>query len=374
MNLRPAVNYNSNLHIKPLDAIRGWAVLLVLCYHFYAEQIGLFGIGWVGVDLFFVLSGFLITGILLDSKLKPHYFRNFYIKRVLRIFPVYFFVLAIILYVVPRISITAIPDLRYYLDNQEWFWLYFQNWLFTIDGYPNDRVLRYTWSLCIEEQFYMFWPFLIYRLNKRTIVWVLVSFIVLANVLRIIEIDGINQNYKYVNTFARLDTISIGALIAVLIRTRKDLLEKYTSYVMMLAAAMLVVIIAYKRRLYFGDLYPTFSFFALLFGALIVWSMAENKPRLLKAAVDNKIMVFLGKYSYGIYLYHVPVHFWATDPLLGFAGKYVPLNLPVVLVLKTILLLLSVGIAVLSFKFLEKPFLDLKKRFTVKRLAVKPQH
>ncbi|CAL1518066.1 acyltransferase [Chitinophaga sp. MM2321] len=367
MKFRPVINYNSNQHITQLDAIRGWAILLVLLYHFYADHISFLGIGWAGVDLFFVLSGFLITGILLDTKGKPAFFKNFYVKRVLRIFPVYFFVLAIMLYVIPAISITAIPDLPYYLKHQPWFWTYFQNWLFTFQGYPTDRVLRYTWSLCIEEQFYMFWPFLIYRLNTKNIIRVLLIFIITANLLRLIQIDGWNDNYKYVNTFARLDTISIGALIAVLIRTRKDILEKYTPFVMVLSVTMLVVIIGYKKSLYFGNLYAAFTFLALLFGSIIIWSLSSNIPRGLSIAVNNRTMIFLGKYSYGIYLYHVPIHFWVTTGLLDYLSNTGSLNIYTTLLIKTAILLITIGISVLSFKYFETPFLKLKKKFTVRK-------
>lgn len=362
MTLRPVINYSNGLHVKQLDAIRGWAIFLVLLLHFYADQVRILGIGRMGVDLFFVLSGFLITGILLDTKDKPGYFRNFYVKRILRIFPVYFFVLALILYVIPVIFINAVPSIQYYLQHQAWFWLYAQNWLFSIDGYPTDWVLMHTWSLCIEEQFYMFFPLLVYKFNTKNIIRILIFFIIGANVLRLIHIEGINSNYKYVNTFARLDTISVGALIAVLIRTNREILEKYTSYVMIFALVALAVMIGYNKGGSFQDFYSSFTFFALFFGAVVVWSMSANIPRIFKPAVNSKLMIFLGKYSYGIYLYHAAIHFMFTKTLLD---HFQAVNTPAVLLVKTGILLFSIGISVLSFHLLELPFLRLKKKFVI---------
>jgi len=360
MLIRPNIQYEGARHVPQLDAIRGYAILLVLVYHFFAEEFPPFNIGWVGVDMFFVLSGFLITGILLDSKTSQGYFKNFYIKRVLRIFPLYFFVLAVILYLVPAFFPNAIPDLDYYMRNQLWFWTYFQNWVFTIDGYPNDRVLRYTWSLCIEEQFYLFWPFLVYKLNRKTLLGVVLGFILMANFLRAVEPHFINNNYKYVNTFARIDALSVGALVAILIRTHRQILEKWATPVSLISGLAIIGIIAVKKTLYFGELYASFSFFALLFGGILVWSLSSNLAPVFRRAVSIRPMLFLGKYSYGLYLYHVPIHHWSAEVLADHEISHATEPLKFFLI-KLILLAVTIIVSVLSFKYLETPFLKLKK-------------
>src|SRR5438874_11818359 len=123
-------------HIPSLDGLRGLAIILVLLFHFTPEGGGhtLIGVltrwvsrlGWCGVDLFFVLSGFLITGILFDAKGSPHYFRNFYMRRVLRIFPLYYGVLLVVFIIVPLFKTMTADDWRL-MNNQHWLWLYAAN-------------------------------------------------------------------------------------------------------------------------------------------------------------------------------------------------------------------------------------------------------
>ena len=124
-----------NLH-KPyypaLDGLRGVAILLVVFLHNF-NFMNYFFFGWLGVDLFFVLSGFLITDILLNGLHKPHFLRNFYIRRVLRIFPLFYLTLIICLLILPNIKSLHL-DASYYTGNQFWLWAYLQNWLFVVQS------------------------------------------------------------------------------------------------------------------------------------------------------------------------------------------------------------------------------------------------
>lgn len=152
-----SIKYNPKQHISALDSIRGVAVLLVILFHCYPTYIT--KLGWLGVDLFFVLSGFLITGLLLDAKGKNNYYRNFIVRRTLRIFPLYYFALLLCLVIVPIVFKSLLPpDYGYYTANQLWFWTYTQNWLFSKTGFPENLTLVHFWSLAVEEQFYLFWP------------------------------------------------------------------------------------------------------------------------------------------------------------------------------------------------------------------------
>src|SRR5690606_28459276 len=117
----------NRLYYPALDGLRGLAILLVVVYHNFGF-INYFFFGWLGVDLFFVLSGFLITDILLRTLGQPNYLRNFYTRRVLRIFPLYYLALIIFLIIIPKTNLSL--DLAYYKENEIWLWTYIQNWLY----------------------------------------------------------------------------------------------------------------------------------------------------------------------------------------------------------------------------------------------------
>jgi peptidoglycan/LPS O-acetylase OafA/YrhL len=171
----PASNLRG--HLPALDGLRGLAVSMVLVFHFVGQMlptnaleraiVGVTKHGLLGVDLFFVLSGFLITGLLYEAHDKPHYLRNFYMRRVLRIFPLYYGVLALVFFVAPLIPPLRGPTLDYLLDRQAWAWLYGINVYLAGHEEWSFSYLNHFWSLAVEEHFYLFWPFLVLLLARR---------------------------------------------------------------------------------------------------------------------------------------------------------------------------------------------------------------
>ena len=183
--------------------------------------VGVTKYGLLGVDLFFVLSGFLITGILYEARNKPHYFRNFYMRRLLRIFPLYYGVLALVFFVAPLIPLFEGPTLDSLLDRQAWAWLYGINIYLAGHGEWSFSYLNHFWSLAVEEHFYLFWPLVVFLLARhpRTLITVCLTISFGAMLARVIGIlMGLNWWTTVVLTPFKLDGLALGAFLAVIAR------------------------------------------------------------------------------------------------------------------------------------------------------------
>lgn len=207
--------------IDALDGLRGFAILAVVAFHAMFLDPALLGgprpaptdlypslalLGWCGVDVFFVLSGFLITGILLRSKGAPGYFRNFYARRALRIFPLYYLVVGLLLFVLDRPATTAAEKASYLL--------YYQNLRHALVGEGSfDLAREVTWSLAIEEQFYLVWPAVVWLCSRQALQRLCVAVALAAIALRFgLLARGLDTTYFL--TPCRLDTLACGALLA----------------------------------------------------------------------------------------------------------------------------------------------------------------
>jgi peptidoglycan/LPS O-acetylase OafA/YrhL len=211
----------------PLDGVRGLAVLIVVIHYsvWIAETSQLLlmkltssilATGWVGVQLFFVLSGFLITGILLDAKGKARYFSSFYFRRMLRIFPRYCIVVALILVVAPRLAWNEAWADAVRQGHRWAHWFYVQNWITSSPGFD---ALSHTWSLAVEEQFYLVWPLVVWLLGRRGLTW-LCGFAMAGTpcISLALRQSGWDPNTAYEFTIARWDALAAGALVAILVR------------------------------------------------------------------------------------------------------------------------------------------------------------
>jgi len=218
--------------IRALDGIRGLAIILVMLVHFAIvipdDNIAIrsmkvmFSFGWVGVDLFFALSGFLITGILLDTRKVNNYFSAFYARRVLRIFPLYYSVLIVIL--AASAALRHRPHDLPLVADQKLYFLYLTNWLVLWKGQWGPNILGHFWSLAVEEQFYLIWPLCVWLLNSKRLAKVTVGASVIALLVRIFWVahTGISPAIA-IATVTRMDTLLCGALAAILFRQAQTL-------------------------------------------------------------------------------------------------------------------------------------------------------
>jgi peptidoglycan/LPS O-acetylase OafA/YrhL len=243
-------NYN-NSRIPALDGVRGLAVLLVLFHHlvYYSgidktfwwdrQLFKLANSSWLGVDLFFVLSGFLITGILFDAKGSGRYFRSFYGRRVLRIFPLYYGFLAVALLLFP-LWLPAESG-QALIDSQAWYWFYLSNFHVAFEGWPDPAPMGHFWSLAIEEQFYLLWPLAVWALGRRHLIYLSAACFLTAPLLRIIMPSTLDI---YVLLPTRMDTLAAGAFLALVIRGESgtDALGRWPLLLFSAASAMMVAL------------------------------------------------------------------------------------------------------------------------------------
>lgn len=355
----------NRLHYPALDGLRGLAILLVVVYHNFGF-INYFFFGWLGVDLFFVLSGFLITGILLGAVGKPHFLRNFYIRRALRIFPLYYASLIIFLFIIPHLSSRA--DFTYYIKNQIWLWTDFQNWLYIFNPDYSTNILHHLWSLAVEEQFYIVWPFMILLIKKpgRLIVLLSVLLILIMSLRLIIWLYEI-ENLAYFNlyTFSRIDGICIGCILALLINFYPGFLKKYFTIIILSLAGFNFLFYFLNQRFHYTLPYLAvagYTTFAIIL-ALLVYESITGKNRIIQLIFTSSFMKFLGKISYGLYIIHWPAYILLSPAILAYLQKFIP-GLYANYSVSIICILISVLLSWLSFKYFEKPFLDLKSSFS----------
>lgn len=357
------VNANS-IYYPALDGIRGLAILLVVLFHNFGFM-SYFSFGWLGVDLFFVLSGFLITSILMRSLGQKNFLRNFYMRRVLRIFPLYYLCLLIFLVILP--SWKNLPvNLDYYVDNQWWFWTYLQNWLFIIKKTASSDILHHFWSLAVEEQFYLVWPLIILVVKKPQFL-ILIMGIVLttAILLRYIIWEKQIENLAYFNlyTFSRIDGIAIGSMMALVHQVDHGFVKKNSTIIVLLLAVANFMFYFFNSRNNFGFPYLAivgYTTFALMF-ALLIYEAVTGESKIVNLLFNNSILKFFGKISYGFYVFHWPVFILLNPVLLTWAkGNSLPYpDLLSALVCSLAGLLISL----VSFRYFESWFLKKKYLF-----------
>ncbi len=364
--LRPEKNY-----IKSLDGLRAVSILLVILYHsnlflgspfqggFIYELIDL---GNIGVSCFFVLSGYLISGILLDTREHPHYFKNFFLRRLLRIFPLYYLILIIAFVVIPQFDHPRIE--KWSGTDPTWYWFYLSNFYIASVGKFNHGLVDLSWSLSIEEQFYFIWPWVVLWIKPQKLKYACLFGILISIVSRIyFGFKGNSEIQVYVLTFCRLDGLLLGALLALEKRNLVNL-SSFINWRNLILFLCLVITYLFK---FTGLRYSVFSmaisyFFVALFFTSFLSLVLEKDYRIF----SKPALVSIGKYSYGIYLIHFPVQaafreFFFKKLVLG-ASFWSHLLYQLVFVLAVTIV--SYGLAFIIFNLYEKQFLKLKRHFS----------
>lgn len=349
-------------YIKQLDSLRAIAVIMVIISHWIGNY--RLQLGQIGVDIFFVISGFLISKILLDQKnnaellniSKSSLLKNFYIRRTLRIFPIYYLLIFIMLFFYKSIGTTIQTAYPYFLTYTANFYLFkIQYW---------DGCLSHLWSLAVEEQFYLVWPWIILFVNKKYLLTVIIVFILIGSVSQYLLVD---VNMASILTFTCFDAFGFGAILSWLITYKYETLEKFYKTISYISVffAFLFILGIFQQKYPFIPARTLASFIALWLITHIVINR-ESNSFMFKTILNNKRLIFLGKMSYGIYLYHLII------PILNDKTINIYLNplLPDVLYItySKILLLLENTFLVyiiswISYTFIEKQFLSLKDRF-----------
>ncbi len=318
-------------HMPVLDGVRGLAVLMVLVFPFVGNTlptssveraiVGVTNYGSYGVELFFVLSGFLITGILYDAHNKPHYFRDFYMRRLLRIFPLYYGVLALVFFIAPLIPLLRGPTLDYLVDRQAWAWLYAVNIYIGKAGDWSFSYLDHFWSLAIEEHFYLFWPLVVLLLARRPRALMAVSLATAlgAMLARLIgSLMGLSWWTVYVLTPFRLDGLALGAFLAVTARQPGGLevMVRALPRVVATVCGLLAVTFVWTRLVSRQELELVLpvraALILMLLACLLVWALIAPKQSVTSRFFRSRSMVFLGTYSYGLYVYHHFISYYLT--------------------------------------------------------------
>lgn len=355
----------SRKYFEQLDGVRALAVLGPLIVHFWPDNVpdspytkAIAHLGSLGVDLFFVISGFLITGILLHSKQRisegtdtlKGTLITFFLRRSLRIFPIYYLVLLALL-------VLGMPEIR---AHWSWYFGYASNYLFMIKN-SWGGALSHTWSLAVEEQFYLLWPFLVLCVRRNYLPALFTTMFLMAPVLRITLIAiGTSPMSVAKSAFTCFDPLCGGALLALWFANGASLpgWNRLRSIGLLGTAAALMLAAYYVVFLRGGPMNPQVPLLrtaATLAFMLFVGAAAIGRTGRVGRILTTSSVQYIGRISYGLYLYHLPVA-WVINNTLEF-------NLPRNLGSLFIYTGITLAVASVSYYFIERPVNRFKDQF-----------
>ncbi|MGL4598255.1 MAG: acyltransferase family protein [Bacteroidia bacterium] len=345
-------------HLPRLDALRAYAALMVVVAHFMEDlHAPSFPYGGNGVQIFFVISGFLITLILLSQKHESDaprgkLVRNFIAKRALRLFPAYYLLIAALFLLSFFTGLWLCRD-----GGALFYFTYSQNILFALDGFQSS-LLNHTWSLAVEEQFYLFWPLLLIFIPKRFELSLISAVLIIGIASRFLfELFYSGAGTIKGITFIHFETLGTGALLAWLMYYKKEnvltIFRKHAFWVFPVTLIFTLCVSIWGNG--------TSMFLALpitLMSLAIVFICVDHSASYLDPFLRPRVLQYLGKISYGIYLYHKPIPFFFT---MACTKLHIPLieNKPL---LFCIYIVITIGAAMLSWKLIEKPIARLKDK------------
>jgi peptidoglycan/LPS O-acetylase OafA/YrhL len=356
-------------HQPALDGVRGVAIAAVLVCHFSTllpagdgpPLAAVLSYGWAGVDLFFALSGFLITRILLRTKGRPHYLRSFWARRALRIMPLYFVVLSVVL-----IAGGAVPALSAVLPpaaDRPLYVLFLSNWASLRHGW-DANMLGHLWSLAVEEQFYLIWPFCVVCLSRRGLAILAATLALGALLLRVRYVVAFGPaDLLSLLTVTRADGLALGAFAAVLLSqgaTRVRVRAACGVALLSLTIFCAGIAACWSHQ---PEFFQTagFSLLALAFAAVVFAVAATRSRPWPMRALETRPLVKLGTYSYGMYLLHVPLLETYRRVVLVRLPPFWHVNLAAVVASIGALWALTYYLAKFSFERFEAPILRLKR-------------
>lgn len=370
-------------YVPALDGLRALAILLVIPHNLdilgapYTPlerlPVMIINAGWIGVQLFFVLSGFLITGNLLDTRGADNYYSAFIGRRALRILPLYYGVLLTTFVLLPLWT-TLPEELQKTSHNQVWLWTFLLNW-----SAPYGRTVAgfgHFWSLAVEEQFYLLWPFVIAWCSPRKVLWMGIAVAVISLGCRwALALGHFPQDALYMFTVSRMDALALGASATALLRIphARSVIERRTSHVATAAAIILASVFFITHGYSAYDARSQSYGYTLLAAGFALCTLVAAVPasgllRPIVRGLEWPPLRRVGRYSYAMYVFHLPLHVFFGGPVLHRMVGPHPTHAQAF-----VYIIASMGVnfmaAAASYYLFERHFLRLKEKLMPRRAA-----
>jgi peptidoglycan/LPS O-acetylase OafA/YrhL len=316
-----------------LDGLRGIAILMVICFHYFGN-FGIFNFGWAGVDLFFVLSGYLLTGRLFPYLNDKKLLGKFYLNRFLRIVPIYYAFLFTFYFLTYFLgSLKTIQNTEFYRSHFLGFFAFLSNWIFIFSNSSSHEYFNHLWSLAVEEQYYILFPlFVIVVSNKKRLLQIGIFLFLLIPIIRSLYFFNYNPEYNkiYWNTFFRADSFLLGFVMYMAIQNGlKHILKKHVYKIAIATFLIIIIGTIIEGTMKANTFFCTLGFTVLsIFFSCLVFLVEEDNYNLLKSLTLNRLLRYTGKISFGLYLFNWPV-FIVGYAILNTVSKKLNLNLSI---------------------------------------------